>query len=483
MYYISWLLPVPAWGVRKSTGFAMATTGAMFARRLIVPHARGARLASSSRHPRTSLSSRGLRFRDYEFDREWFLTAEQCQSQRPAGSVLTAMPYTYVKGREDPLDACNPSFTAESARKYSSFDSHEDWWEYIDKCQRLGTSQLFNEVLERSSPRCLYFDLDGSPCHQSTHTFIMELLQKFVRSFFLGDNLGWQDFDPQPVVLQSYQDEKYSCHVIFPQIQFDDHAHQSLYIPWMMRSLGKMVVEVEGGQERLLKRLVDCAVYRSFQLFRGPFACKLKNQEIVRSSGFEPEEFFRYDQLTCFAGYVQPDYALQIPSMEMILEEHQELLQGGDEDSHSSSWKKEDPALFSEHFQHRFSHGSLDLAGLTKLERYQALLQLLSPERADDWSSWFYVSGVTCNMLRDYNYCQEAQEQIWHLHCSWSGQSFKFDEEENWERILAADTAARLPSLRGLLNLVKHDNPQLQVRDNLWPFHMPKRISESGQVV
>ena len=143
-----------------------------------------------------------------------------------------------------------------------------------------------------------------------------------------------------------------------------------------------------------------------------------------------------------------------------------------------------------------------------------------------------------------------------------------------------ADTAARLPSLRGLLNLVKHDNPQLQarisercyfyncfeqdkeytevrfalqfdwslfvylpmqgvgvlcvsktskqaskmdcselgshnkyeemddlcglhvssqwfwdpdfwdmaicslqVRDNLWPFHMPKRISESGQVV
>lgn len=27
-----------------------------------------------------------------------------------------------------------------------------------------------------------------------------------------------------------------------------------------------------------------------------------------------------------------------------------------------------------------------------------------------------------------------------------------------------ADTAARLPSLRGLLNLVKHDNPQLQAR-------------------
>ena len=104
-------------------------------------------------------------------------------------------------GREDPLDDCNPSFTAESARnlvkpnafdsmtlycyssvkwnmfyrlgmqysvgraldakrrktlpiqqiarigelpawlaagrKYSSFDSHEDWWEYINKCQRL----------------------------------------------------------------------------------------------------------------------------------------------------------------------------------------------------------------------------------------------------------------------------------------------------------------------------------------------------------
>ena len=73
------------------------------------------------------------------------------------------------------------------------------------------------------------------------------------------------------------------------------------------------VVDVEGGQERLLRRLVDSraaqgevtvtyplkwsfqteigilcwgAPYRSFQLLRGPFACKLKNKAALPASLF-----------------------------------------------------------------------------------------------------------------------------------------------------------------------------------------------------
>lgn len=463
-----------------SHSFAAIAAIAMLFRKGCVRQTLGRRLASSfSVGARKRSWSLGVR--DNEFDRPWFGTAEELQQSNllPPGAKLTAMPYAYYKQPGMPSDPCEVSYSIESARKFSFFESHEDWWIYINECERAGKHQLFNEVLESSSPRCLYFDLDGPPCYKGNHSFIVELLQKFVRSFFLGDKLGWQDFDPQPVVLQSHQKEKYSCHVMFPQIQFDDYRHQNQYMSWILRSLGKVVVDVEGGQERLLRRLVDRAPYRSFQLLRGPFACKLKNKEVVRSSKFEPEEYFDNDVLTCFAGYVQKAHALPIPSMEEILQSNQELLEMDRDEEDVRS--KDNPALFADQFQQRHHSDSLDLAGLTELEQYEVLLQYLGDGRADDWCSWWYISGITCSMFRSFNHCDEAKKRIWEAHCRWSSRSFKFDETENWLRITEADQAPHLPTLRSLKRLVEHDHPLMKVRDKLWTFHMPKRAAE-GQL-
>jgi len=266
---------------------------------------------------------------------------------------------------------------------------------------------------------------------------------------------------------------------MFPQIQFDDFKHQQEYMPLILRSLSAMVVNVEGGQERLLQTLVDRAVYKSFQLLRGPFACKLKNQDILHASRFEPEEYFSNNPLTSFAGYVEKDYALRLPSISEILQSNKELLESryGEDSSWAKDNNRED--LFAEHFQQRHHEDFLDLTGRTELERYEVLLQYLGHDRADDWSSWFYVTGVTCTLLRRYDHSDEAMERIWQAHCRWSQQSFKFDEQENWLRVTEADRADRLPGLRGLTRLVQHDHPLLKVRDKLWPFHMPKQSQGS----
>ena len=127
---------------------------------------------------------------------------------------------------------------------------------------------------------------------------------------------------------------------------------------------------MEGGEERLLQRLVDGAVYKPFQLLRGPYACKMDEKgNVIGSSKFEPETVFRKDELTCFAGYVRPDYALPLRSVDEILSQHEALLQ---EDEQELPRWSQDPALYSSEFRwNSRRQGFLDLAGLTKLERYE----------------------------------------------------------------------------------------------------------------
>ena len=132
--------------------------------------------------------------------------------ERCPSAVPVAEPFSYVKDRG--LHADDLSYCHQSARRYSSVSSHADWWEYIERCQREGRHHLLNEVLVSQAPRCLYFDLDGDACHKGTHEFNIALLQAALRSFLLGDVRGWSMVDPEPVVLQSQQETKYSCHVM-----------------------------------------------------------------------------------------------------------------------------------------------------------------------------------------------------------------------------------------------------------------------------
>ncbi|CAJ1367183.1 unnamed protein product [Effrenium voratum] len=390
------------------------------------------------------------------------------------------MPYAFpsVPGGMDEFDNLSPVW--KSARKFAAFASHEELWACIEQCNRLQRPQMFNEVLEEKTPRCLYFDLDGPAEHKRNHDFIIEHLQWYVETIFCGDMMGWSR--PEPVVLQSNQENKYSSHVLFPQIQFKDFRHQNKYMKILLRGTGLCEVNLDNNEKLLLlKQLVDPSPYKSLQLFRGPFACKLHEEEVMLESSLQPEGYFDDNELTCFASYVHPDYALELPSPEQILESKQ-ALRDLQEDKQWAWRQDKDPALFLEDFRKEPWSGELDLAGLPKVDKYEILLKNLHYARSDDWDSWFRITGITCNMLRVYEYDVEAQERIWAAHCDWSSMSAKFDSHENWDRIMEASRSDHLPGLWGLIEMVKHDNPGLQVRERLFNLHFGagRRLTKQG---
>ncbi|CAE7247432.1 unnamed protein product [Symbiodinium natans] len=183
----------------------------------------------------------------------------------------------------------------------------------------------------------------------------------------------------------------------------------------------------------------------------------------------EPEEPFWGDELTYFASYVQPDYALELPSMEQIsgwypcVAQHAQDTCVGlgwgiirllaqrdmiyfDRDKISHEFARpipqevcaDDANLFSREFCRDAGPKSLDLAGLTMLERFEKCMRLLHPERACDWWSWFRISGVTKTVLDRYDHDDAARQRIWDAHCEWSSNYPSFSEEENFQVILQA---------------------------------------------
>eukprot|EP00439_Symbiodinium_sp_Y106_P059494 s537_g8.t1 len=150
------------------------------------------------------------------------------------------------------------------------------------------------------------------------------------------------------------------------------------------------------------------------------------------------------DDLTCFASYVKPEYALELPSMDEIVERN-----------------PLDASIFSPDFQTQSGPKFLDLAGLTQLERYETCMERLQPERACDWWSWFRVSGVTSTMLDKYQDDDVARQRIWDTHCRWSSQYPNFCEQENLEIVMKAQER-RTPGVKLLVEVLEHDYPGLE---------------------
>ncbi|CAE7287853.1 unnamed protein product [Symbiodinium necroappetens] len=429
------------------------------------------------RHAVTVPVRRG--FRKYEHNLEWHRSLPQLFEQTTVSedSVLVASPYEYeADERETPFLREGRGFVGQ-AMKYSMFHSHEELWEEIQNHRHRGQVQLFNEVLEEGRPRCLYFDLDGDAAYNLSHETIVKLLHLFVRVFFHGDALGWNIEEPEPVVLTSCRPDKYSCHVLFPQIQFANFAHQNQYLPALLRLAQEATVELEGqGSQHILKHVLDGAVYKKLQLLRGPWACKLKGGHIDTATRMEPEEPYWGDDLTCFASYVQPDYALELPCMNEIAERNPLVGRILQDSAHSSFLRREDNSIFSPDFQTQLGPKFLDLAGLTQLERYETCMELLQPERACDWWSWFRVSGVTSTMLDKYHDNDAARQRIWDTHCRWSGQYPHFCEQENFEVVMKAQER-RTPGIKFLVEVLEHDYPGLEVRQEAWPFRIPHKTS------
>lgn len=418
-------------------------------------------------------SSQPLGFRRYEYGLQWYKSKEDLIEASP-GEVLVGTSYEYgAASRKSPQ--------LKQVRKYSAFHCHEDYWETIEEINKRGKLQNLHEVFPSHASRCLYFDIDGPPDFGDIHAHIIPWLQQYVRWFFSGDRLDWSANDPEPVVLRSADPSKYSCHVVFPQIQFENYSVQEQYMKVLLSGLPALEVDLEGNESvPILAKLVDHVPYTRFQLFRGPYACKLKNGQLRPETVLEPEGFFRDDPLACFAGHVEDRYALELPSLQRVLEwnpevrnlheTHQRHVMDAAVEGPRQVSPQDLASLYMECFRQRTGGGILDLGGMTDLEQYEAAFQWLHPERASQWWSWFRICGVTCRMLERYAENRVAQHRIWTAHMAWSSAYPAFNEDENVQRVRQG-AGRRVSGLHLLLNLVRFDNPDMQVRTSTWQWH------------
>jgi len=328
-------------------------------------------------------------------------------------------------------------------------------------------------VLAADRPRCLYFDLDGHAKHKTNHETILGYLQQLVRWVFSGDRLGWDATCPEPVALVSADPSKYSCHVVFPQIQFASHVVQNEYLRIILDALPALEVEFEEGScLAILEEVVDRVPYSCFQLLRGPYACKTFDGYFRLDTMLEPEgRMFRDDPLTCFASRAERGYALQLPPPPKLLEWNADLRHQVQTSAAQHIVSAERPGtanpmdlanLYLTRFQ-RPDGGIINLAGLTDLEIYEEALHLVHHERASQFWSWFRLSGVTYSMLQRYKGNAEKTKRIWDAHNEWSRTYAKYDVVENIKMVERC-AGRRVSGLRLLEKLVCFDNPNAKVR-------------------
>jgi len=360
------------------------------------------------------------------------------------------------------------------ARKYSSFKSHDDYWELIDHHNTEGLCHNLHEIFPVNRPRCLYFDLDGPVNYRDSHREIISLLQIYVRWFFGGDRRGWDRQDPEPVVMVSGDHKKYSCHVVFPQVQFSDYPQQCEYLQVFLDALPLVTLDFEGGEKvPILARIVDPVPYTTFQLFRGPYACKLASGRLLPETRLEPEGYFRSDPLAAFAARVESDYALAFPPLAQLLNENEELRY-----HHETKWERigasfrgsregispqDQVSLYNLAFQKPDGGADIDLMGLTDVEQFELTLQSIHPERSCQWWSWFRICGVTFQMLENNSHDPAARRRIWDAHFKWSRGYPGFDAEENIDMV-EKSRGKRTSGLPLLLRLAQFDNPNRLVR-------------------
>jgi len=360
------------------------------------------------------------------------------------------------------------------AKAYSSFASHAEFFQCISAHQEQGTWHNLHEVMNEHGTRSLYFDLDGRPEYKQVHKLIINVLQQYVRWIFCGDRLNWRPEDPAPVVLRSSEPSKYSCHVVFPQIQFDDHEQQSAYLKVLMSLLPAAQVQLAcGSTVPILKEVVDCAPYHKFQTFRGPFACKLKNGIFLKTSQLIPESYFQGDPLSCFASRTEANYRLTTPKPDRLLEWNEEArkmseMRGGfrSEQREGFSSMVDELLLFDSGFQNVGEAAALDFAGYFPVDFYERALKLLHPDRASQWWTWFRVCGVTYSLLDAHGHDATLRQRIWKAHHQWAGTFHRYSFAEN-EMIVLKCAGKRVSGLALLRRLVRFDNPDVRIRMSL----------------
>lgn len=410
-------------------------------------------------------------FKQWEYGMEWYASKDALMNAGPQ-PVLVSSSYVYS----------DPNGLTKNAMKFGSFASHWEYWETIRKYKQNEVMQNFHELIPASSPRCLYFDIDGAPEYRELHDDIIHWLRIYLRWVFSADKLGWDEQYPEPVVLTTENPGKYSCHVLFPQIQFANHDEQQLYMKVLLTALPKLEVELEGGMSiPILERVIDHVPYSAWQNFRGPYACKLKDGSLRAETQLRPSSgYFEGCELSCFASYVDADRALALPDVSELLEwnpelshyyeQHKNRLRATGADGDCSM---HDMSLYESSFQQK-GGGLIDFAGVPDVEVYEEALNFLHPDRAIQWWSWFRICGVTSSMLEMYGRDAELRKRIWQAHHKWSSQYSHFTIAENTEMV-EKGFGKRTSGLAFLKRLVRFDNPQMEVRTSGSKIFVPAK--------
>lgn len=428
--------------------------------------------------PASASSYDSLGFRRFEHGLEWHRSKDELLASEP-GAVLVGTPYEYRGWQSGAL---------RQARKYASFGSHTECWEFISERNKTGISHGLHEIFHAPDARCLYFDLDGKRELWQCHDTITKCLQVYVHWFFCGERLGWRPDSPEAVVLESSDPSKYSCHIVFPEIQFDSYATQGEYMPSLMDGLSALKVDLGDGEEQvnILDLVVDRVPYTKFQLFRGPYACKLKEGSLRFDTKLEPVEYFQGNPLSCFASFADPTCKLQLPPMRSLLEWNKDLREEIDA-KRGQAWQaatdfdgvhrvspQDLQNLYMQDFQTNRT-GVMDFVGLTELQVYEKALKAIHPERAVQWWSWFRICGVTHSMLEMHGHDPATRRRIWDAHHTWSSKYKPYCMEENEQMVLKC-SGKRVSGIPLLKRLVQHDNPGFDLRFT----HRPRRTWLNG---
>jgi len=301
------------------------------------------------------------------------------------------------------------------------------------------------EVLYETSPRCLYFDLDGNPDKREMEDELFSLLTKYVEQEFEMENLT-------PVLVRSFDTQKFSCHIIFPEIQFADLEHQSQYVPRLLYHMAEF--------SEPLAEVVDPNPYSKFQLFRLPWSVKLSlKRGLIKESLFVPKQPFKDDWKTVFAGYTNPAYRRPLPVAKPW--EPKRVRRLG-----FSVGLSDINCLYLEKFLQPEKAGTFEFP-VDNLEAFRVGLNLINPLRASHWWSWFRLCGVTYRLMHPVefndNTVENARaEEYLQVFLEWSKQYPNYDECENLDMIYRCHGVKRISSGMTLRNVAMFDNPTME---------------------
>lgn len=189
-------------------------------------------------------------------------------------------------------------------------------------------------------------------------------------------------------------------------------------------------------REGPLGQVVDRHPYSSFQLFRAPYACKLRASGYAAETALEPEALPHGSELALFASHC--DAALAAPLVPLEARLADPLLEGIDgwraRASHGgcTTAPLDAIALWDPAFQQGRAR-RIDLRSLHPVQQFEASLGHLHPQRATQWWTWFRLCGICCQLLEQYSHDQHLSDQTWAAFVQWSSQYPHFDEEENWQ--------------------------------------------------